>query len=249
VAVTAPLLVEPGGDRVVVTLHRPERRNALGLETIEALHEVISDLERQPRFLVLTGGADGVFVGGADIAELARRDADDAMAGINLRLFDRLAALPLPTVAAIDGPAIGGGAELAYSCDIRIVTPRTFFAQPEPGLGIIAGAGAAWRLPGLVGSGVARDMLFTGRRIGGEEATRIGLASRLVAPDELLTAAHAVVDTMAASSQQALRFMKLAVGVGSDGHPAVDLLAQAVLFDSDDKRARMAAFLERRARG
>lgn len=241
-----PLVVEASHDRVVVTLNRPERRNALGAQTINAFHAVCADLEANPRFLIVTGGPNGVFVGGADIAELVARTAEDALAGINLRLFDRIAALPLPTVAAIDGPAVGGGAELAYACDIRIITPRTFFSQPEPAIGIIAGAGAAWRLPALVGASVAKDMLLTGRRLSADDAVRFGLASDVVDPAQLLARAELTIDAMARSSTQALRFMKLAADAHPAAHPTVDLLAQAFLFESDEKRERMGAFLRRR---
>lgn len=238
--------VEERADRVIVTLNRPDKRNAIDADMVAALHEVCATLERQPKLLLLTG-AGGVFAAGADIAQLARRRRDDALAAINLGLFDRIRRLPLPSVAAVDGPALGGGAELAYACDLRVCTERAFFGQPEVRLGIIAGAGACYRLPALVGEAMAKEMLYTGRRVSAAEALAIRLVNRVVArPEELLAAAHALLDQMAKAAPVALRLTKL--GVDNPGaHPALDLASQALLFEDEQKRERMAAFLDRGA--
>lgn len=140
------LLVEERDDRVVVTLHRPEARNAISGLMIRELHAVCDLLERDPKFLLLTGHG-GVFAGGADIAELLRRGRDEALQGINSRLFERVRRLPMPTLAAVDGWALGGGAELSYACDLRIAGPDAVFGNPEPGLGILAAAGPAGGCP------------------------------------------------------------------------------------------------------
>jgi enoyl-CoA hydratase len=244
--VSEPLTVTETDDRLVVTLARPERRNAIDAELVDALHAVCARLESDPRMLLLTGGEDGVFAGGADIAELRERGRLDALAAINQGLFARLLRLPMPTLAAVDGPALGGGAELAYACDLRICTTRTFFGQPEVRLGIIAGAGATYRLPRLVGEGLAKELLFTGRRMPAEEALAVRLVSRVVEPGELLTTAHGVLDQVGKGSPLALRLTKAAVDAPESAHPAVELLSQAVLFEDDEKRARMGAWLERR---
>lgn len=241
------LLIDERSDRVVVTLDRPAKRNAIDAELVDALHEVCDRLVRSPRLLLLTGGTDGIFAAGADIAQLRERGRLDALAAINQGLFARIRALPLPTVAAIDGPALGGGAELAYACDLRVCTARAVFGQPEVRLGIVAGAGATYRLPALIGEARAKELLFTGRRVAAEEALRIGLVNRVVGtPSELLTAAHELLDEISQGSMLALRLTKLAVDAPAGAHPAVDLVSQAVLFEDDEKRRRMTAFLENR---
>ena len=137
---TTALRVERLPDRVVATLDGPAVRNAIGQATIDALHDLCAELEAEPRILILTG-AGGVFASGADIAELRDRRADDARAGINAHAFIRIHELPMPVIAAIDGFALGGGAELAYAADIRIASPDARIGNPETGLGIIAAAG------------------------------------------------------------------------------------------------------------
>lgn len=238
--------VDERDDRLVVTLTRPERRNAIDGWMIDELHTVCAELERAPRLLLLTGGADGVFAGGADIAELRERGRMDALAAINQGLFARILRLPLPTVAAVDGPALGGGAELAYACDLRICTDRAYFGQPEVRLGILAGAGATYRLPRLVGEGLAKELLFTGRRLGADEALAVRLVSKVTTPDELIPAAHALLDEVAKGSALALRLTKAAVDAPESAHPQIELLSQAVLFEDAEKHARMTAFLDRR---
>ncbi|HJQ45846.1 MAG TPA: enoyl-CoA hydratase/isomerase family protein [Amycolatopsis sp.] len=238
------LLVEERDDRVVVTLSRPAARNAINAAMIGELHEVCGLLEARPRLLLLTG-AEGNFAGGADIAELRERGRDEALRGINSRLFDRIARLPLPTLAAIDGYALGGGAELAYACDIRMGTPSAVFGNPEPGLGILAAAGACWRLAELTGRSVAKQVLLGGYRLDADAALRHGLLAEIVPAHVLLERAHALLDQLGRSSASALRLTKLVLDAPGP-HPLADDLAQAVLFESDDKRDRMTRFLERR---
>jgi enoyl-CoA hydratase len=233
--------VQEKDDRVVVTLRRPEVRNAINAAMVRELHEVCAALEDRPRLLLLTG-ADGVFAAGADIAELRERGRDQALRGINSRLFDRIARLPMPTLAAVDGYALGGGAELAYACDLRLVSPAAVFGNPEPGLGILAAAGATWRLRELVGASVAKQVLLAGRRLDAEDAHRLGLVAEIVPAAGLLDRAHALLDRMARSGALALRLTKL-VADAPGGHPVTDDLAQALLFESEEKRVRMDAFL------
>lgn len=236
--------VEQRADRLVVRLNRAAKRNAIDQDMVDELHRVCADLEAEPRLALFTGGDDGIFAAGADIAQLRDRTSLDALRAINSALFRRIRALPMPTVAAIDGPALGGGAELAYACDVRVCTGRAVFGQPEVRLGIMAGAGATWRLPQLVGESLAKELLFTGRRIDAAEAHSARLVSRVVAPEALFDTAHDLLDQMAKGSALALRLTKLAVDADTP-HPAVDLAAQSLLFDDEDKRRRMTKFLER----
>jgi enoyl-CoA hydratase len=237
----ATIRVEESDDRVVVTLHRPQARNAINAAMVRELHDVCAGLEERPRLLLLTG-AGGTFAAGADIGELRERGREQALQGINSRLFDRIARLPLPTVAAVDGWALGGGAELAYACDVRLASPTATFGNPEPGLGILAAAGACWRLRDLLGASVAKQVLLAGRRLDADDAYRLGLVAEIVPAEELLKQAHVLLDRMARQGPLALRLTKL-VTDAPGGHPVTDDLAQAILFESQDKRTRMDAFL------
>jgi len=241
------LRIEERGDRVTATLDRPEKRNAIDQETIDALHELCAALEATPRTLILTGSA-GVFAAGADIAQLRERTAEDARKGINAMAFVRIRELPMPVIAAIDGYALGGGAELAYAADIRIATPSLRIGNPETGLGIIAAAGATWRLPEIVGEARASELLLTGRSLDAEEALRWGLVSSLHPADELLAAAHGIADRIAANDPLATQHTKRALRTPRAQHPAVELELQAELFESPEKHRRMTAFLERKSR-
>lgn len=244
---TETLLVAQGSDRMVVTLNRPERRNAIDQRMVDELHAVCETLESDPRLLILTG-TDGVFASGADIAELRERDAGDARRGINTTLFQRIAQLPMPIIAAIDGYALGGGAELAYAADFRIGTRRLRIGNPETGLGIIAAAGALWRLPQLVGEPLAKEMVLAGRVLDGEEALAVRLVTALFEPEELLAGAHALADRIARNDPLATRFTKSVLHARPEDHPRAEREAQAVLFESPEKERRMTEFLERRRR-
>ncbi len=239
------LRIERGPDRVVATLDRPAVRNAIGQETIDALHTLCAELEAEPRILIITG-AGGVFASGADIAELRERRADDARAGINAHAFVRVHELPMPVIAAIDGYALGGGAELAYAADIRIASTEARIGNPETGLGIIAAAGGTWRLKEIVGDALAIELLLTGRMLAAPEALAAGLVSSVHPAGELLSAAHAIADRIAANDPRATQLTKRVFAVPRDQHPAADLEAQAELFESPEKMRRMTEFLEKR---
>ncbi len=242
-----PLLIERTDDRVVALLNRPEKRNAIDQAMIDALHDLCAELEETPRTLILAGSA-GVFAAGADIAELRERRVADALRGINANAFVRIAELPMPVIAAIDGYALGGGAELAYAADIRIGTPSLAIGNPETGLGILAAAGASWRLKEIVGDARAIELLLTGRTVDAEEALRIGLVSAIHEPDRLLPAAIEIADRIARNDRAATVATKRVFRAPRDRHPAVDLEAQAELFESPEKFRRMTEFLERRDR-
>lgn len=162
--------------------------------------------------------------------------------------FRRIRSLPMPVIAAIDGWALGGGAELAYAADIRIASRTAKFGNPETGLGIIAAAGATWRLPEIIGHARASELLLTGRILAAEEALEWGLVSSLHEPDELLAAAFAIADRIAANDPLATRHTKTALLAPAGTHPEIELELQAELFESPEKMRRMTDFLERRRR-
>ncbi|MGW9022207.1 enoyl-CoA hydratase/isomerase family protein [Leucobacter chromiiresistens] len=244
---TGPALrVEDRGDFVLATLDRPEKRNAIDRAVVDALHALCADLESQPRTLVLRG-AGGSFAAGADIAQLRERTAADARAGINTRAFMRVHALPMPVIAVLDGHALGGGAELAYSADIRIGTHALTIGNPEPGLGIIAAAGASWRLREIVGDGLAAEMLLSGRILTGAEALAAGLITHLHDDgDAAFEAAAAIAQRIARLDAAAVQASKRVLGAPRSAHPQIDLAEQAILFDGPEKHRRMTAFLERK---
>jgi enoyl-CoA hydratase len=239
--------VDDRADRLHVRLDRPAVRNAIDRALVEELHAVCAELEAAPRILIISG-AEGVFASGADIAELRERRQADALAGINSRLFARIAALPMPVIAAIDGWALGGGAELAYAADFRIASTTARIGNPETSLGIIAAAGATWRLAELVGEPVAIEILLAGRVLNAEEALALHLVTEVHEPAELDAAADALADRIAKQDPLAVRFTKSVFHTPRAAHPEVDEIAQSVLFESPAKFERMTAFLERKKR-
>ena len=242
-----PLLLERRDDRIVVRLNRPHKRNAIDLATVQALHAVCAELEAQPRTLIIAG-SDGVFAAGADIAQLRARRAEDARRGINAAVFIRIHELPMPVIAAIDGYALGGGAELAYAADIRIATPALRIGNPETGLGIMAAAGATWRLPEIVGEAMAAEMLLTGRLLTADEAMRAGLVTAIHPAEDLIDAAHALADRIGANDALATMHTKRALHAPPSQHPTIDHELQAELFESPEKMRRMTEFLAQRGR-
>ncbi|MEV1242399.1 enoyl-CoA hydratase/isomerase family protein [Nonomuraea sp. NPDC050022] len=239
------LIVEEGADRVVWRLNRPEVRNAIDRELVAALHQACAAVEEEPRVVLLTGEGPA-FAAGADIAQLRERNREDALRGINSKIFDRIHRLPMPTVALIDGYALGGGAELAYACDFRIGTPRARIGNPETDLGIVAAAGAAWRLAELVGEPLAKEILLAGRVLTAEEARAVYLLNDVVEPEDLLAAGHRLADRITARAPLATRLTKAVFHAPRAAHPFVDDVAQAVLFETEEKHTRMTAFLNRR---
>jgi len=253
------LLVDEREDRLLVQLNRPQARNAINQEMVNELHAVCARLEAAPKILILSGtpaaepeegssgkGRPGVFASGADIAELRERRREDALQGINIKLFIRIAALKMPVIAALDGYALGGGAELAFAADFRIGTPSVKIGNPETGLGIMAAAGASWRLRELVGEPVAKEILLAGRVLNAEEALALHLITEIHASADLLAAANALADRIAQQDPLAVQMTKAVFHVPDGMHPQADMDAQAVLFESPAKFERMQAFLDRK---
>jgi enoyl-CoA hydratase len=240
------LLVEERPDRLVVLLNRPEVRNAVDQQMVDELHLVCAALERNPKVLILAG-VDGVFASGADIGQLRDRRRDDALQGINSTIFVRIAKLPMPVIAALDGFCLGGGAELAYAADFRIGTPSVRIGNPETGLGILAAAGASWRLKELVGEPVAKEILLAGLVLRAEQALAVHLITEIHAAPELMDAAHALADRIARQDPLAVRITKSVFHAPAEAHPLIDQLAQGILFESQAKFDRMQAFLDKKA--
>ncbi|WP_414601901.1 enoyl-CoA hydratase/isomerase family protein [Micrococcus sp.] len=245
-------------DRVTAVMDRPEVLNAIDQTMVDEFHALCGWLERDPRMLILTGtrvedrrrgGTKGVFASGADIAQLRQRRRDDALRGVNSQLFDRIHRLPMPVIAAIDGVALGGGAELAWAADFRIATDAVRIGQPEVGLGITAAAGAQWRLKELVGEPVALEILLAGRVLDAREALELRLVTEVHPAEELMDAAHALADRIGRNDPLAVRLSKRVFHLPREAHPHVDEIAQAVLFESEAKAERMQAFLDRRKKG
>ncbi len=243
------LTITESDDRFHAQLNRPEVRNAIDAAMVEELHAVCTHLEALPKTLILSGtqaSGSGIFASGADIGQLRERRRADALRGINSAAFDRIAKLPMPVIAAIDGYALGGGAELAWAADFRLGTPGVKVGQPETGLGIIPAAGALWRLRELAGEAIAKEILFAGRILTAEEALQHGLLSSIHDPEDLSSAAEDLAGRIAQQDPLAVQVSKRLFAMPRDAHPHVDNLAQAILFESEAKFDRMQAFLDRK---
>ena len=247
------LLVTDMAEGVVLcTFNRPEVRNALDITMVEDVRKLLTDLTLRDdvRALVFAGAGGKAFISGADIAQLKERGKFDALRRINSALFREIEQFQWPTIAAIDGYALGGGCELAMACDIRIASSSSKLGQPEVSLGIIPGAGATYRLPRLVGQGMARELIYTGRIIDAETALEIGLVNRVVPSEDLLATASELAQEISRNSAMALRFAKLSLNNSLEASPeacmAYESTAQALLFEDEEKHARMGKFLERR---
>ncbi|WP_346655265.1 enoyl-CoA hydratase/isomerase family protein [Arthrobacter sp. 260] len=243
------LTVEQYGNRTIVRLNRPQTLNSIDQAMVDELHGVCDELEREPSILVLTGTRTergGIFASGADISQLRDRRRHEALRGINSSIFARIAALPMPVIAAIDGYALGGGAELAYAADFRIATTRVKIGNPEPNLGIIAAAGACWRLVELVGEPVAKEILLAGRVLTADEALSIRLVTEVCEPEALIDRANALADRIGGFDPLAIQVTKTIIHAPRPAHPIIDNLAQALLFESPEKAQRMDDFLQKR---
>jgi enoyl-CoA hydratase len=233
-------------------LNRPEARNAINLEMVRALTQSLDELAQREdlRALVLSGAGGKAFAGGADIAELRERTHREAFLTVNATLFQKLEDFPRPTLAAIEGYALGGGLELALACDLRVASKTAKVGLPEVTLGIYPAAGGTWRLPRLIGLGRAKEWVFTGRIVEAEEAYALGVFERLCAEGEALSTALDLAKLIAQNAPLAVQVAKTALNAAARTYDAgpVEKLGQGLLFDSKDKYDRMTAFLEKRAK-
>ena len=239
----------------VLTVNRPKQLNALDLRTLEEMEGVLATLATgsPARALILTGGGDKAFVAGADIAAMSRLGPVEArlFAELGHRVLDRLEALPVVTIAAVNGYALGGGCEIALACDLVYASEKARFGQPEVALGIIPGFGGTQRLARRVGIGRALEMILTGDPVDARQAKEIGLALEVVAPDQLLERARVQARKIASRGPLAVAQAKRAVQAGQDADLGVanelERQAFAALFGTEDAREGMKAFLEKRA--
>lgn len=234
-----------------IELNRPEARNAINLAMVRELSSVLQEWSALDELavVVFSGAGGKAFAGGADIAELRERTHRESFFAVNANLFQQVEDFPRPTLAAIDGFALGGGFELALACDLRVGSKSAKVGLPETSLGIYPAAGGTWRLPRLVGLGRAKELIFTGRRVEAEEAYALGIFERLV-EENALSEALRLAKEISANSPLAVQVAKVALNSLSKVREAgpVEKLGQALLFDSPEKRERMTAFLEKRSK-
>jgi enoyl-CoA hydratase len=247
------LRVESDKGIALVTINRPDKRNALNAvvrrEIVEALDQLRAD--RDVRVVVLTGADDRAFIAGADITEFAERTATEQRAAMTgRRLFEEIASFPRPTIAMINGFALGGGCEVALACDLRVATRSARLGQPEIRLGLLPGGGGTQRLPRLVGPGRAMRLILTGEIIDATEAERIGLVDWVVEDGSLREKTMEIATTIAAFSPVALELAKTAVRTAMETPLSAGLAHERDLFiaafASEDRAEGVRAFLEKR---
>jgi len=247
------VLVERDGRVALLTIHRPEKMNALNDQVRDELLAALAELERDDSVgvVVITGAGEKAFIAGADIGEFAGRGPfDQRWAMRSPRIFDVMASYPKPVIAMINGFCLGGGCELAMSCDVRIAADSARFGQPEINLGLIPGGGGTQRLPRLVGLGNAMRLILSGDLIGAGEAREIGLVDQVVPAAELRARTLDLARRIAAKSPLTLKVAKEAVRVSERLPIEEGILYERDLFclcfSSQDKEEGVAAFLAKR---
>ena len=248
------IILEKKGAIAYVTVNRPKVLNALNMATMEELRSAFHELKNDSaiRVVIMTGSGEKAFIAGADISELAKNDAVAAKEYTHrgqsvLNLIENLGK---PTIACINGFALGGGCEIAMACTMRLASDNAKLGQPELKLGIIPGYGGTQRLPRLVGKGIAQQMVLTGEMISAQEAHRIGLVNEVITPAELIPRAEAIAHKIIANAPLAVQFAMEAVNKGMEMPLAEGLYLEATLFAvccaTEDKKEGTTAFLEKR---
>lgn len=239
----------------VITLTRPEARNAIGRQLLRELVEAVNLLrqERTTRCVVLRSAVPGVFSSGADLKERATMTQAETIefVGRLRRAMSEVQALPMPTIAAIDGFALGGGAELALAADVRVAGAGAVFAFPEAQLGIIPGAGGTQRLPRLVGASRAKELIFTARRIKANEAADLGLVDYVVDENRAYARALEIAADIAKSAPLSLRMAKAAINHGMEVDLGTGLQMEEAYYNqlvpTKDRLEGLKAFAEKRS--
>ena len=237
----------------IVTINRPKALNALNSEVLDDLNNVFDSIDQETvRAVVLTGAGDKSFVAGADIGEMSTltKAEGEAFGKKGNDVFRKIETFPLPVIAAVNGFALGGGNELAMSCDFRFASENAVFGQPEVGLGITPGFGGTQRLARLVGAGYAKYMIYTARNIKADEAYRIGLVNQVVPAEELMATAEKLASIIAGNAPIAVRNCKKAVNDGLEVNMDDALVVEEKLFgdcfESYDQQEGMANFLRKK---
>ena len=244
---------EPQGNIAYLTIDRPEALNALNAQVLSDLNAALDAIDLGTiRCVIVRGAGEKSFVAGADIAQMKglSKAEGEVFGKQGNDVFLKLENLPIPTIAAVGGYALGGGCELAMSCDIRICSDTAVFGQPEVGLGITPGFGGTQRLARLVGMGMAKQLIYTARNIKSDEALRIGLVNAVYPLAELYAAAEKMASTIAANAPIAVRAAKKAMNDGIS-LPIADAVvceekAFGSCFETKDQQEGMGAFLEKR---
>lgn len=248
------LYIETINGVAIITINRPKALNALDRKTILELNQLCDELaqDKSIKIVIFTGSGDKSFVAGADIAEMLPLSATEGRtwAKTGQAVFNKIENLPQPVIAAVNGFALGGGCELAMACDIRIASAKAKFGQPEVTLGITAGFGGTQRLPRLIGKGRAKELLLTGDTISADEAYRIGLVNKIVAPEELMKEAMAMAEKIMSRAPIAVQVTKAAVNEGTDmdleSGVAYEAEVFGLCFATKDQKEGMTAFIEKR---
>jgi enoyl-CoA hydratase len=246
--------LEIEGPIAVLTINRPEKRNAVNNQAVEDIDAALAQIEKNPdlRVMILTGAGEKAFVAGADVNELAKRDTLLGRTETRRRqeVYTRIEQLEIPSIAAINGWAVGTGLEIAMACSMRVASEKAKMGQPEVKLGITPGAGGTQRLPRLVGMGRALEMTLTGAPVTAEEAKAMGLVNRVVPHDQVLAEAKKLAETIAARPKLAIQYSKAAVLRFADGSLQEGLDHESYLHalscGTADKQEGVAAFLEKR---
>jgi enoyl-CoA hydratase len=249
------IIYEKKNSIAYVTVNRPKVLNALNTATMGELRTAFQDAkdDNTVRVVIMTGSGEKAFIAGADINELCKLSPVEAKEYTHRgqAVFDLIENLGKPTIACINGFALGGGCELAMACTMRLASENAKLGQPEVKLGIIPGYGGTQRLPRLVGKGMAMQLNLTGEIISAQEAHRIGLVNELVAAAELIPRAEAIAGKIVANAPLAIRYCMEAVNKGMDMTLAEGLFLEATLFAvtcaTEDKKEGTTAFLEKRA--
>lgn len=241
------------GNIGIITINRPQAMNALNSQVLTELDAAIEGVKKDKDIYVLLLTGEGkAFVAGADIGEMSSKTPEEAksFAKKGMELFRKIEELTIPTIALVNGFALGGGCELAMSFDIRIASEKAKFGQPEVGLGITPGFGGTQRLPRLVGLAKAKELIFTCDMIGAVEALNIGLVNKITTLDELIKEGMAMADKIASKGQVAVRYSKEAINTGmqTDIDTAMDIEANlfGLCFANSDQKEGMSAFTEKR---